>query len=56
MDTAPLSGMPGTAWISEAEKVVSFTRRPGYDPMAFSSYDQMLQYVVSLGWKGYGII
>ena len=54
--------MPGpeshgrTAWISETEKVVSFTRRLGYEALEFASHELMLQFVVSLGRKGYGII
>lgn len=44
------------AWISECKKVISFTRRPEYDPLVFSTYDQLLEYVVFLGRQGYGII
>ena len=44
------------AWVDEESRIVSFLPQKGFQLLKFQSHQEMFQYVISLGFAGYGIL
>ena len=45
-----------SAWVDSQNKIVSFLPQSGFQQIRFPTHQEMFQYVIHLGFAGYGIL